>query len=187
VLAPFVVVKILVHAEPPVLLGVGDGSLSVLGDGVSGGILGITRDTVTGRSNVNGGAEGLLPNLNLARHGGVGGRSPLVVAPRPEVVHLGISGILAHVLDDDLTVDLAVGTAPVLVGPLDRQDGTLVVVHLLVLRGTPPTKPCDAILVLEALISNGTRTGISTGGIVLRIEQAVTVITIRITLTISVI
>mmetsp|Transcript_14278 Transcript_14278/g.29326 ORF Transcript_14278/g.29326 Transcript_14278/m.29326 type:complete len:244 (-) Transcript_14278:35-766(-) len=185
VFTPVIIVEVLVHAEPPILLRVGNSSLGVLGDGVRGSILRITGDTVTGRSNIDGAAEALLSNLGPA--GAVRLRTPLGIAPRPEVVDLRISRVLTHVLDDDLAVHLTVGTAAVLVGPLDGEDGTLIVVHLLVLRCAPSTESCHTVLILECLISYRTRTSVTAGGIILGVKQTVSVVTVCIAFTITVI
>lgn len=49
------------------------------------------------------------------------------------IVHFGIEGVFAGVLQHDFTRGLGVGATAVLVRPLDGQDAALVVVHALLL------------------------------------------------------
>jgi hypothetical protein len=73
----------------------------------------------------------------------------------------------------------------VLVGPLDGKDTALVVVHLFVLLEVP--EGSKAILVLNSLVTNSTRTGITSGGVVLGIEETVAVVAVGIALAIAIV
>mmetsp|Transcript_16661 Transcript_16661/g.31165 ORF Transcript_16661/g.31165 Transcript_16661/m.31165 type:complete len:291 (+) Transcript_16661:2049-2921(+) len=182
VLAAVVVILVFMHTEAAGLHSVGDSRVNIVGDGVRGGIVGVAGDAVAGRRDVGVRA----PRLGAYLCSSIGGvRAPLTLAPRPEVVNLGVGSILAHVLDDDLAVDFGVGSTAMLVGPLDRKDGALVVVNLLVLGEC--TERGNAIFILDNFVTHGPRASITSGCIVLTIEETVTVVSVGVPLAVPVV
>lgn len=120
----------------------------------------------------------------------VGGRGlRLVRHPRPEVVYPRIERVFACVLDDQLAGDLGVPTAAVLVGPLDGQDTSFVVVHALALGECRRVLVDERVLVLFVLhvfVAYSTITCIAALGIVLTVEKSVRIVAIHIALAVSV-
>jgi len=104
------------HA-PPVGRRVRDGCVLGIGNGVGGCVVRVGGDAVARRGDVGAVAKVLLSD---------GRRARLAVGVGPKVVYRRVRRVLAHVLENDLAVHLGIRAAPVLVGPLDREDGALV-------------------------------------------------------------
>lgn len=123
----------------------------VLGDGVGSVLVlsGLTRETTLEISSVV-----VIGSHNLS--GGV------------SIAETG-EGILTGVLDDDLTVKVVVGAAGMLVGPLDAENGTRVVLERI-----------------GSSVHGGITTpGVSSLSVVLGIEQTVSVVTVIASLTVT--
>ena len=103
----------------------------------------------------------------------------------PKVVNLRVSRVLTHVLYDNFTVDFAIRSTTVLIRPFDWQIRPLVVIHFFAL--SEGRYLCDPILVLHCLIADGARASVPTLCIILTVQEAISIITIHVALTVSII
>jgi hypothetical protein len=157
-----------VHTESASFSSTGDSAGFIIRDSIGSSVIAISWNTVSWSANISSTAEMLSSEVS-------GGGLGFVLDPRPEIVHARIQGIFTSILQNNLAGNLGISTATVLVGPLNGQDTTRVIVHALVLgesggvtgRGIDRFKTSSTIFSLESLITYTTLASIATIVIVL--------------------